>query len=44
VHCREAAGAYYVGITLDQALKSLANLVLALEESAGAQEETTRTT
>jgi len=44
VHCREAAGAYYVGITLDQALKSLANLVLALEESTGAQEETTRTT
>ena len=45
VHCREAAGGYYVGITLDHALKSLANLALALEEpSGGAQEETPRTT
>ena len=45
VHCREAAGSYYVGITLDQALKSLANLALAVDEQAGgAQEETPRTT
>ena len=43
VHCREAAGAYYVGITLDQALKSLANLAFALDElSGGAQEEKPR--
>jgi hypothetical protein len=41
VHCREAGGSYYVGITLDHALKSLANLALALEELAGgAQQET----
>jgi hypothetical protein len=45
VHCREAAGSYYVGITLDQALKSLANLALAVDElSGGAQEEKPRTT
>jgi len=44
LHCREAAGAYYVGITLDQALKSLANLALAVHElEGGVQEETPRT-
>lgn len=26
VHCREAAGAYYVGVRLEQALKSVADL------------------
>jgi hypothetical protein len=45
VHCHDVTGAYYVGVTLDQALKSLANLALAIEDSAdGVQEETPRTT
>ena len=26
VHCREAAGSYYVGVKLDQAMKSLSDL------------------
>jgi hypothetical protein len=44
IHCREAAGSYYVGITLDQALKSLANLALAVDQlSGGAQKETPQT-
>jgi hypothetical protein len=44
LHCREAAGSYYVGITIDQALKSLANLALAVDElSGGVQEDTPRT-
>ena len=44
LHCREAVGSYYVGITLDQALKSLANLAQAVDELAfGAREETPRT-
>ena len=35
---------YYVGITLDQALKSLANLALAVDQlSGGAQEEAPQT-
>jgi hypothetical protein len=34
VHCREAAGAYYVGVRLNQALHSLADLALALEDPA----------
>jgi hypothetical protein len=31
VHCREAAGSYYVGVKLDQALKSVSGLAGALE-------------
>jgi hypothetical protein len=31
LHCREAAGAYYVGVKLDQALKSVADLALELD-------------
>ncbi len=34
-HCRQAAGAYYVGVKLDRAVESLANLATALEEMAG---------
>jgi hypothetical protein len=34
MHCREAAGSYYVGVKLDQALKSLANLAGALDDLA----------
>jgi hypothetical protein len=44
IHCREAAGSYYVGVTLDQSLKSLSNLAIAVDElSGGAQEEAPRT-
>jgi hypothetical protein len=43
LHCREVAGSYYVGISLDQSLKSLANLAETLEELAGgAREDTPR--
>jgi len=31
VHCREAAGSYYVGVKLDQALRSFDNLAGALD-------------
>lgn len=31
VHCREAAGSYYVGVKLEQALKSVADLATELE-------------
>jgi len=34
VHCREAAGSYYIGVKLDQALKSVSNLAGALEDLA----------
>jgi hypothetical protein len=34
MHCREAAGSYYVGVKLDQALKPLANLAGALDDLA----------
>jgi hypothetical protein len=30
-HCREAAGSYYVGVKLDQALKSVADLTGELD-------------
>jgi hypothetical protein len=35
VHCREAAGSYYVGVKLEQALKSLSDLGGALDDLAG---------
>ena len=31
VHCREAAGSYYVGVRLEQALKSVADLAAELD-------------
>ena len=34
VHCREAAGSYYIGVKLDQALKSLSDLAGTLDDLA----------
>lgn len=39
VYCRESAGSYFIGVSLEQSLKSLANLAGVLEEIASKPQE-----